>query len=117
MFAKASNLLRQIVGALLMSSVGCATAGLIDNTTYTTDTVTGLDWLDLTVTRGLSYDDVVGQFSSGQLYEGWRFASRTEVWEFWTNAGGTGPFSGGAAGATNWVGQLQTLWGKTYPFS
>lgn len=109
-------LLRRLVPFVLASSTACASAGLIDYATYTRDTVTGLDWLDLTATRGFSYDDVASQMGSGQMYEGWRFASRAEVTQFWSDAGGTGPFTGGANGGTNWVGQLQALWGKTYPF-
>jgi hypothetical protein len=105
-----------IVGAFLMVGATTTNAALIDHGSYTTDPISGLDWLDLTATRGLSYDDVSAQMGAGQQFEGWRFANRAVVNQFWINAGGTGPFTGLASGATNWVGQLQSLWGKTYPF-
>lgn len=108
--------LRLLVGILLLCGASVANAALVDNGAYTTDTVTGCDWLDLTVTRGLSFDDVASRMGIGQQFEGWQFASRAEVTQFWTDAGGLGPFSGAASGETNWVGRLQSLWGKTYPF-
>ena len=100
----------------LISGTAFASSQLLDNGNYTTDTHTGLDWLDLTETRGLSFDDVNSQMGIGQKYDGWRFASRADVTQFWADAGGQGPFTGTASGANNWVGELQYLWGKTYPF-
>ena len=100
----------------LISGTVFATSQVLDNGKYTTDTITGLDWLDLTETRGLSFDDVSSQLGIGQRYEGWRFASRAEVTQFWEDAGGQGPFTGKASGSNNWVGELQSFWGKTYPF-
>lgn len=95
---------------------GLTHAAMVDHQTFTTDTKTGLDWLDLTETRGQSYDEVENQMGAGQRYDGWRHASRDEVRNFWQDAGGVGPFLGAAMGSTNWVQQLQRLWGVTYPF-
>lgn len=53
----------------------------------TRDSVTGLDWLDLTVTQGKSYNNILSQLEPGQLYEGWRYASRAEVLQLWNNMG------------------------------
>ena len=108
--------LRNILIGLLASGSLFANAALLDNGSYTTDSNTNLDWLGLTETRGLSFDEVQAQMSSGQKYEGWRFASRTDVIQFWSDAGGSGPFTGASSGESNWVGSLQSLWGKTYPF-
>jgi len=47
-------------------------AALIDNDTFTTDTETGPDWLDLSVTDGVSV------FAAEEI-EGWRVASNSEV--------------------------------------
>ena len=65
---------------LLASSV-CANAAIIDNGNYTTDTISGLDWLDLTETTGRNYNDVYeditnsgGDFDAGE----WRYASQSE---------------------------------------
>jgi hypothetical protein len=54
-------------------------AALIDAGPYTTDTATGLDWLDLTASGNLSYNYVSGQFGSGAVFEGWRYATSAET--------------------------------------
>ncbi len=50
-----------------------AHSALIDNGSYTTDDVSGLDWYDLSFTTGISYNDVTS------IYPGWRYATNTEV--------------------------------------
>ena len=57
------------------------------NNLITRDTTSGLDWLDLTETNGLSRDYVLTQLGVGGLYEGWRYASSTEVVTLWLNFG------------------------------
>ena len=66
-----------IIISILLSFA--ATAGLIDNGTYSTDEVTGLDWLDINsaTTRGKSYDDIEAELRDQNL-EGWRFATSKE---------------------------------------
>lgn len=113
--------LRQFVGPLVLSGVlalapSFTSAALVDHGAVTTDTITGLDWLDLTATVSMSFDDVVALSLPGGLLSGWRHASRAEVVQFWQDAGGVGPFTGEAKGTTEWVRSLQELWGKTYPF-
>ncbi len=44
----------------------------------TYDTETGLDWLDLGVTAGLSYNEVLGG-AGGYIGNGWRFAKANEI--------------------------------------
>lgn len=54
--------------------------GGVDN--VTSDSDTGLDWLDLTASSGpnaISFDAIQLQFLSGGLYEGWRHATHSEV--------------------------------------
>jgi hypothetical protein len=74
--------LNTIISGLLLSVcclINTANAGLIvDNGTYTTDTVTGFDWLDASYTDGLSYNQVLNEISSGSLI-GWQVASMDEV--------------------------------------
>ena len=80
-----------IVGALTSDPAGyCvdngfATAGLVDNGTSMIDGSTGLEWLDLTETVGLSYNAV----EAGPLYsvEGYRHATADEVRTLFLNAG------------------------------
>ncbi len=45
----------------------------------TRDTVTGLDWLDVTSSTGRSVVDISGRFGVGQEFEGYRYATITEV--------------------------------------
>lgn len=55
--------------------------------TLTHDSVSGLEWLDVTITSGDSYATVADQIGSGLLYDGFRFATRQEVFNLWDNAG------------------------------
>ena len=51
----------------------------LDNNRTTVDTVTGLEWLDLTESLNLSYNDVAAQLSTGGMFEGYRYANTTEM--------------------------------------
>ena len=53
----------------------------------TRDTVSGLDWLDLTETNGLSYDYVGGQLTAGGQFAGWHVANGLEVVDLFANFG------------------------------
>lgn len=57
----------------------CAQAAIIDLGNITRDTESGLDWLDLTETVGLSYNEVTAQMGPGGAYEGWRYATTQEL--------------------------------------
>ncbi len=41
----------------------------------TIDTDTGLEWLDWTVSAGISYNDMITKFDVDETYEGWRHAT------------------------------------------
>jgi len=45
----------------------------------TRDTVTGLDWLDVTASLGRSFHDVNNEFGPGGDFEGWRYAIESEL--------------------------------------
>lgn len=60
--------------ALLSGDLVTAGDGLI-----TTDSRTGLEWLDLTATKGASYDAVAAGFGGYTTQNGFRFASLAEV--------------------------------------
>lgn len=64
-----------------------AGAATVDNGDFTTDTISGLDWLDLTLTTNRSYNNVASQLGDGGDFDGWRYASVVEVEQLWTNAG------------------------------
>ena len=61
-----------LVGATLFASL-TTHAAIIDLGTITRDTDAGLDWLDVTESRGLSYNDVTAQLGAGGTYDGWRY--------------------------------------------
>ena len=50
-------------------------AEIIDHKTFTRDTETGLDWLDVTETINKSYNEVEAQLKVGGKYQGYRFAT------------------------------------------
>jgi len=62
---------------LFFSFLVCASpntqAAFIDNGGFTTDTSTGLDWLDLTATNGIAFND------AELLNPGWHYADNYEV--------------------------------------
>lgn len=57
----------------------------------TRDTGTSLEWLDLTVTTSLSYNDIVGGYGDYLTTHGFRYATALEVNQLITNAGGDNP--------------------------
>lgn len=76
------------VGIFAVSiSVHATPITIVDNGNYTTDELSGLDWLDLTETNALSYNYVNGQLGAGGAYEGWHFASSEQVVMLWSNFG------------------------------
>jgi len=75
-------------------------AALVDNGIHTTDTNTGLIWLDLAETYTDSYADTYSATQTGGVYENYRVATRAELetlfsdyfgnpnlWNFWGNSG------------------------------
>ena len=84
----------------------------------TTDDVSGLEWLDLTLSVGRNYADVSSQFGVGGDFASWRYATVAEITEFFTNAGGTAPYTFLHSQGVNatWVTLLQDYWGVTNTF-
>lgn len=77
-----------IRGGLLAACVALAVAtpaqaALIQNGMITTDTESGLEWLNLAETKGLSYNQAAAAF----LPAGWRFATTAEVNDVRVKAG------------------------------
>lgn len=58
-----------------------ANAIIIDSAdnTYLTDTGSGLDWLDLSATSGLTVEGVNAQLGAGGDFDGWRYAFGYEL--------------------------------------
>jgi hypothetical protein len=81
-----------VIGALLVPMAAPAKLVEVDLDTagdglITRDTETALDWLDVNVTVGQSFDAVTAALGPGGVLEGFRYASRSEVVELWQNAG------------------------------
>jgi beta-glucanase (GH16 family) len=57
---------------------GNSTSTLVDNGSTTLDTATGLEWLDLTLTQGVTAQDVLAGYG-GYIADGWAFATVDEV--------------------------------------
>ncbi len=51
-----------IIGVLLFGFTASANAVFTDNNSYLSDSVSGLDWLDVTATQGLSFNTVSAEF-------------------------------------------------------
>jgi hypothetical protein len=62
------------------------------NTTY--DPNTGLEWLDLWLTAGQSYQSIQNGWNGYTTSEGFRLATRDEILQLFTHAGATGINSG-----------------------
>lgn len=62
-------------------------AALINNDTFTTDTRSGLDYLDITESTGLTYQYVTNNLRKGQQFEGWRHATQNEIESLFVSAG------------------------------
>ena len=90
-------------------------AMLIDTGTTTIDTDTGFEWLDLTTTVGLSYNDIDSELGLGGAFEGWRYATGTEIEGLFESAGGTGPYDGWSSLNNGVVDALSIYWGTTEP--
>ena len=52
----------------------------------TLDTVTGQEWLDLTLTKGMTYNEVAQELGEGGMFEGWRLPTVDEVHALIDNA-------------------------------
>jgi len=73
-----------VIGFLVLSCT--ANAGLIDTSESSfIDETTSLEWMDFGINNRDTYDFVTGQLEAGQAYEGWRLATRDEVYDMYAN--------------------------------
>lgn len=80
----------------------------------TQDTVSGLEWLDLTATSNLSRNYVSSQLGVGGEFTGWRFATGNEVASFFDAFGGIGPYDGWSADNNGLFDLIAPYWGDLY---
>ena len=90
-------MLKGLLSLAVLSSISLtATASFIqindniqDHGVYTYDTVTNLQWLDVTETRNLSYSQVQDQMVANGALEDWRYATVSELDTLFLNFGMT----------------------------
>jgi len=78
----------------LLNKAHALALDFIDNGEYTTDTLSGLDWLDVTASVNQSYSYVNSQLGTGGAYGGWRYATGDEFNQMITNYTGIDIASG-----------------------
>ncbi len=87
--------LNSVTQAALIKGNDLSQAAGVDGYNLTTDTDTGFQWLDLTLSNFRSYNDVASNFGLTGDFYGYRHATRAEILELWSHAGinWTGNFS------------------------
>ena len=70
------------------SNTNAALLNVVDHGDYFTDTLNGLDWLDLSFTARRSFNDVSSRFGAGEEFEGWRYATAVEFGAMWDSITG-----------------------------
>jgi MYXO-CTERM domain-containing protein len=76
-----------IVFAAVLVPAQRGAAILIDRDVYTHDTETGFFWLDLTMSTGLSFNQMLTQLQPGGIFENHRYASQAEVQDLFVRTG------------------------------
>ena len=83
---------RGILAAFLLIMSGAGQAAIVAHGDFSTDADTGLDWLDLGLTNGLSVNQTLALMGPGGQLEGWTIANLDQIHQLMTNAGWIGPF-------------------------
>ncbi|RDH87232.1 MAG: hypothetical protein DIZ78_05370 [endosymbiont of Escarpia spicata] len=74
----------------------------------------GLEWLDLTATSGMTYNQVSVQLGAGGMFEGFSFASRSLLATLFDSAGGSGSYTGWSAANNGVFDYLAPFWGDLH---
>lgn len=97
----------------ITTSVDWQTSG---NGLITRGAENGLEWLDLTVTAGRSYDDIYSKLGTVGEFDGWRYAYISEVSDFLDEFGGNNAYyDGGTETGDEIVYNIVSFWGNTNP--
>lgn len=106
--------LSQTADAMLMSRDSNWGTGSI-----TLDTNSGLEWLDISLSVNLSYNDMISHMQNGGLYAGFRYATQDEVEALFINAGlnmGSSPAMQSALDLIGFLGATYTSRGNAEIF-
>ena len=58
-----------------------------DGYNLTVDTETGYEWLDLSLSMGITYNTMISELGPGGMFEGFQHASNDDVLDLWTKFG------------------------------
>ena len=116
------KLLRKLAVVILaLGSVSVAQADLIsvDDEVFGSDSITfdddtGLEWLDMSFSDGLSYNQTLLEIAAGGSLEGWRFATDSEFEGLILNTVGFTPVDYGSFTQYDQMVNLVNLLGSTY---
>jgi len=112
-----SNFLRTAALGTLLIISSPSKSSLIDNGSYTTDTVSGLDWLDLGQTAGTSYNAIISRVSSTGDLSGWAIATSQQVYGLFDAAGGDGVYPGIDTNGSMIYTTLDSIWANNIHYS
>ncbi len=112
-----SKTIKIISGVLFLFISGNVQSAFIDNGLTTTDTLTNLEWLDLTETEPFSYNQIEIELQAGGLFDGYRRATMAELNTMFTNFGlFTGPVNATHLNFINLFGQTSDQNGNPESF-
>lgn len=80
----------------------------------TYDEKTGYEWLDLTVTHGMSFSQVRAELHTGGLFKGFKVAGLKDVSTLWDNFGGDGIYDGWSTANNGLFEVIAPLMGDTF---
>jgi len=111
-FTPSQKLFRAIIVSILLLLVAVPLHATIqDFGNYSRDTESGLDWLDVTQTLNMSYNDITSAF--GGSLAGWSYATGAQLEELLNHAGGTAPYTGYSSANNGIADPLTALLGRT----
>ena len=107
------TLFAALAGAfILCASHASATPTLANSSfgsnTLVVDSVTGLRWLNIGLTRGQSYNDVSAQLGAGGTFQGYRYASAAEAFTLFQDFGVIGSEVNGGS-FSNLAGSVSSM--------
>jgi hypothetical protein len=118
-----------LIAATLLLSITSVQAALVESDWQNTgdalatlDTETGIEWLDLTQTLGMSINQAEGLTGEGSTFEGWRLPTRTEVTQMMVNTfpsqaaqvQGSGTWTVNNSTTDNEVDRFRAMFGHTF---
>lgn len=114
-----TKILKAAFAGLILSVfcvVNIANAGLVKNGSIISDTDSGLDWMELTASTGITYNQMLANFNDvNSVFYGFEYASLTQIQALFNGEGYTGDFysyvtDSGSIDATT---QIYNLFGQT----